>query len=112
MAAAVECGAHQLARRHIQLTKDQQVCMIMPLYCGVSLEVAGLFALMSADPEGRLKKVETPKIWAPQIHLGGEGKNHRPVQPGSSQDLHATLYEFRGGPLEDDPSSMDPSFAL
>ena len=47
----MECGAHQLARRQIQLTKDQQVCMMMQLYCGVSPEVAGLFALISADPK-------------------------------------------------------------
>ena len=67
---------------------------------------------MSKDPKGRLKEAATPKVWAPQIHLGGEGKNHRPVQPGSSQDFHATLYDFRGGQLEDDPSSMDPWFVL
>ena len=51
----MECGAHQLARRRIPLTKDQQVCMMMELYYDVSPEVAELFALMSEDPEGRLR---------------------------------------------------------
>ena len=50
--------------------------MILLLYCDVSPEVAELFALIFEDPEGRLKKVETPKDWAPQIHLEDKGKNH------------------------------------
>ena len=62
-----------------------------------------LFASIAEDPEGRLR---LKKLWTPQFHLEGERKNRKPVQPESSQDLHARLYEFRGEPLEDDLSSM------
>ena len=69
--------------------------------------MAELFALMSEDPEGRLR-LQRCELHKFTTEAKGRTKNHRPVQPGSGQDLHATLYEFRGGPLEDDPSSMDP----